>query len=163
LSCSVGVSVVALSLILLATNPVKPPTHFPRRLTLSAIIAILGMSTGALSNRLPGATGKITVVCTKGLQVGFLQPTRESLARFVRQKSRPASMFSVSKFSLRCFLGWLRVMSLVHVTFHHGPVHHASCHSFTSHHFGQFLFLLRIQFCLYILNSLNVQQGCICL
>ncbi len=54
LSCSVGISVVALSLILLATNPVKPTTHFPRVLTLYAIIAVLGMSTGALSDTLPG-------------------------------------------------------------------------------------------------------------
>jgi low temperature requirement protein LtrA len=54
LSCSVGISVVALSLILLATNPVKQTTHLPRMMTLYAIIAILGMSTGALSNTLPG-------------------------------------------------------------------------------------------------------------
>jgi low temperature requirement protein LtrA len=54
LSCSVGISVVALSLIMLATNPVKPATHFPRILALYVIIAILGMSTGALSNTLPG-------------------------------------------------------------------------------------------------------------
>jgi low temperature requirement protein LtrA len=54
LSCSVGISVVALSLILLATNPVKVKTDFRRILTLYAIIAILGMSTGVLSNTLPG-------------------------------------------------------------------------------------------------------------
>jgi hypothetical protein len=53
-SFSVGISVIALSLILLATNPVKPTAAFRRILSLYAIIAILGMSTGALSNTLPG-------------------------------------------------------------------------------------------------------------
>ena len=54
LCCSVGISVVALSLILLATNPLHPKRTFRRILFLYAIIAILGMSTGALSNTLPG-------------------------------------------------------------------------------------------------------------
>jgi low temperature requirement protein LtrA len=54
LSCSVGISVVALSLILLARNPVKPTSDFSHILSLYAILAILGMTTGALSNTLPG-------------------------------------------------------------------------------------------------------------
>jgi low temperature requirement protein LtrA len=54
LSCSVGTSVVALSLILLATNSSKPATALRSMLFPYAIIAILGMSTGALSSRLPG-------------------------------------------------------------------------------------------------------------
>jgi low temperature requirement protein LtrA len=54
LSCSVGLSVVALSSILLATKPVESTTGFHRILSLYVIIAILGVSTGALSNRLPG-------------------------------------------------------------------------------------------------------------
>jgi low temperature requirement protein LtrA len=54
LSCSVGISVVALSLLLLATNPVKQTTTIRRVLSLYAIIAILGTTTGALSTTLPG-------------------------------------------------------------------------------------------------------------
>jgi low temperature requirement protein LtrA len=54
LSCSVGMSVVALSLIMLATNPVKTTMAFRRILSPYAIIAILGISTGGLSSTLPG-------------------------------------------------------------------------------------------------------------
>jgi low temperature requirement protein LtrA len=54
LACSVGISVVALSLILLARNPEKFAIAFRRTLFPYSIIAILGMTTGALSHQLPG-------------------------------------------------------------------------------------------------------------
>jgi low temperature requirement protein LtrA len=65
LSCSVGVSVVALSLILLATNPLEQTSRIRHMVSLYAVIAILGVATGALSNTLPGVavSAILTILC----------------------------------------------------------------------------------------------------
>ena len=57
---------------------------------------------------------------------------------------------------LRCILHIL--------AFHHGAIHPAIAmsHPSHSHHFGQFLFLLRRQFGLHILDPLNMHHGSLC-